>query len=223
MGMTIEQKAKAYDIAVKKLTTLFGSGDTCTREEIEYVFPELAESEDEQIRKGLISIQWKGDNLKEVIDFTGVYKEGFEKWFHNSWEEYEKYVHEHGDIFKIFNEDGSHMEVPVGAWIIKAPDGYNTASRFGFIPKPAEWSEEDEIALQAIIGDYEMLKDGASSNTVKAIYDSRIKFVKSLRHQKQWEPSKEQIMALRWVLNNVPYNKYKEEISGLIEQIKDFV
>lgn len=87
-------------------------------------------------------IQWNGDNLKEVIDFTGFYKEGFEKWFHNSWEEYEKYVHEHGDIFKIFNEDGSHIEVPVGAWIIKAPDGYNTASRYRFIQKSG-WSKED--------------------------------------------------------------------------------
>lgn len=38
-----------------------------------------------------------------------------------------------------------------------------------------------------------------------------------------WKPSKEQIIALRWVLNNIPYNKHKEEISGLIEQIKDFV
>ena len=82
-------------------------------------------------------IQWKGNNLREVIDFTGVYKEGFEKWFHNSWEEYEKYVHEHNNIFKIFNEDGSHIEVPVGAWIVKTPDGYNTASRYVFRQKPA--------------------------------------------------------------------------------------
>ena len=29
------------------------------------------------------------------------------------------------NIFKIFNPDGSHIEVPVGAYIIKAPDGYN--------------------------------------------------------------------------------------------------
>ena len=71
-------------------------------------------------------IQWKGDNLKEVIGFTGKDK-NFEKWF-KSFEEYEKYVHEHNDIFKLFNENGNHYEIPVGAWIVKTPDGYNIAS-----------------------------------------------------------------------------------------------
>ena len=71
-------------------------------------------------------VQWKGDNLKEVIDFTGKDK-NFEKWF-KSFEEYEKYVHEHNNIFKLFNEDCSHYEIPVGAWIVKTPDGYNIAS-----------------------------------------------------------------------------------------------
>ena len=71
-------------------------------------------------------IQWKGDNLKEVIGFTGKDK-NFEKWF-KSFEEYEKYVHEHNDIFKLFNENGNHYETPVGAWIVKTPDGYNIAS-----------------------------------------------------------------------------------------------
>ena len=71
-------------------------------------------------------IQWKGDNLKEVIGFTGKDK-NFEKWF-KSFEEYERYVHEHNDIFKLFNENGSHYEIPVGAWIVKTPDGYNIAS-----------------------------------------------------------------------------------------------
>ena len=71
-------------------------------------------------------IQWKGDNLKEVIGFTGKDK-NFDKWF-KSFEEYEKYVHEHNDIFKLFNENGSHYEIPVGAWIVKTPDGYNIAS-----------------------------------------------------------------------------------------------
>lgn len=87
-------------------------------------------------------IQWTGNNLKEVIDFTGKSPRSGE-WF-KSWEEYENYVHTHNDILKLFCEDGSHYEVPVGAWIVKTPDGYNTPSRFRLIQKPAEWSEEDE-------------------------------------------------------------------------------
>ena len=72
-------------------------------------------------------IKWNGDNLKEVLDFTGKSK-NFDKWF-ASFADYEKYVHEHNNIFKLFNEDGSHYEVPVGAWIVKTPDGYNVASQ----------------------------------------------------------------------------------------------
>lgn len=71
-------------------------------------------------------IQWTGNNLKEVIDFTGKSLR-FGEWF-KSWEEYENYVHSHNDILKLFCEDGSHYEVPVGAWIVKTPDGYNVPS-----------------------------------------------------------------------------------------------
>ena len=83
-------------------------------------------------------IQWKGDNLKEVIDFTGK-SPMFNKWF-KSFEDYEEYVHSHGNIFKLFNEDGTHYEVPVGAWIVKTPDGCNVASKAVFRQKPADWS-----------------------------------------------------------------------------------
>lgn len=92
-------------------------------------------------------IQWKGDNLKEVIDFTGKDK-NFEKWF-KSFEEYEKYVQEHDGIFKLFNADGSHYEVPVGAWIVKTPDGYNVASKAIFRQKPADKAES-----KFKVGDY---------------------------------------------------------------------
>ena len=158
--LTIEEKAKAYDEALERAKAINNEKDVDIESGTticEYIFPELKESEDEKIKKEIISIlrntywtsnrnrfnelvawfekqdeqkpcmvQWKGDNLKEVIDFTGKDK-NFEKWF-KSFEEYEKYVHEHNDIFKLFNENGSHYEIPVGAWIVKTPDGYNIAS-----------------------------------------------------------------------------------------------
>lgn len=76
-----------------------------------------------QEEKELKKIQWTGDNLKEAIEFTGRSPK-FDEWF-KTWEEYEEYVRSHGNIFKIFFEDGSHYEVPVGSWIIKTPDGMN--------------------------------------------------------------------------------------------------
>jgi hypothetical protein len=73
--------------------------------------------------------------------------------------------------------------------------------------KPTEWSE-----LEPIIQHLNNLGNTAMADVLS-----------SFQPQPKQEWSEEQIMALRWVLNNVPYNKYKEEISGLIEQIKDFV
>ena len=92
-------------------------------------------------------IQWTGDNLKELVHFTGKSPK-FEEWF-KTWEDFENYVHTHNNIFKIFNEDGSHVEVPVGAWIIKTPDGYNVASRYVFKKKPA-----DKIEPKFKVGDW---------------------------------------------------------------------
>ena len=145
--MTEKEKAEAYDKALERARAINNGKDVDVKSGTtlcEYIFPELKESEDEKIRKEIISIlrnaywtsnrnrfnelvawlekqdeqkpcmvQWKGDNLKEVIDFTGKDK-NFEKWF-KSFEEYEKYVHEHNDIFKLFDENGNHYEIPIGA------------------------------------------------------------------------------------------------------------
>ena len=102
---------------------------------------------EKQGEQKLCMIQWKGDNLKEVIGFTGKNK-NFDKWF-TSFEEYERYVHEHNNIFKLFNEDGSHYEVPVGAWIVKTPDGYNVASKAVLKQKPA-----DKVEPKFKVGDW---------------------------------------------------------------------
>ena len=68
----------------------------------------------------MMRIKWTGDNLQEVISHIGLYKRGFDEWFHGSWEEYEKYVHEHGDTIKIFNSLGEHvMTVEKGDTIVK--------------------------------------------------------------------------------------------------------
>lgn len=93
-------------------------------------------------------IQWTGKNLKELVQFTGKSPK-FDEWF-KTWEDFENYVHTHNNIFKIFNEDGSHIEIPVGAWIVKTPDGHNVASRYVFKQKPA-WSREDEQNLNAVL------------------------------------------------------------------------
>lgn len=111
------------------------------------------QEQEKQKEQKPVMIQWTGKNLKEVIDFTGKSPK-FGEWF-KSWEDFENYVHSHGDILKLFCEDGSHYEVPVGAWIVKTPDGYNIPSRFRFIQKPAEWSKNDTVFLNEITDYFE--------------------------------------------------------------------
>lgn len=57
---------------------------------------------------------------------------------------------------------------------------------------------------------------------VPNVYE-RYMLLSNIISQNTWKPSKEQIkkqiIALRWVLNNIPYNTHKEEISGLLEQL----
>jgi len=89
-------------------------------------------------------IQWTGSNLQEVIDFTGKSPK-FGEWF-KSWEDFENYVHSHDDILKLFCEDGSHYEVPVGAWIVKTPDGHNVPSVAKYIQQEQPLTVEKVVA-----------------------------------------------------------------------------
>jgi len=127
-----------------------------TKEQRDLLFQKMKEAgyewipekkELKMIKPDFQKIQWKGNNLKEIVEFTGKSPK-FNDWF-KTWEEYENYVHTHNNIFKLFNEDGSHFEVPVGAWIVKTPDGYNIASKSTFIQKHT-WSEEDDYAIEKL-------------------------------------------------------------------------
>lgn len=62
------------------------------------------------------ALQWTGDNLKEIIDFTGLHQSA-EKW---TWEQYEAFVAAQG--LKIFTLEGAMM-ASVGDWIIKGIKG----------------------------------------------------------------------------------------------------
>jgi len=84
--------------------------------------------------------------------------------------------------------------------------------------EPAEWSKEDEKIYQSIIDDtvQENQLDEKQINWLR-----NIKYRNFARFQKQWKPSEEQINALKWALNRVPYDSYTEELYGLLEQLKN--
>lgn len=89
----------------------------------------------------------------------------------------------------------------------KSIDAENKADAIAKMKKYT-WSEEDGNMLNSILDEY------------KSMCKEKRDWLKSLKHQLHWKPSKEQIKALKWVLANVPYCTHKEEINGLYEQLK---
>lgn len=62
------------------------------------------------------AIQWTGNNLREIIDFSGLH-ESATKW---TWKQYEHIVKKEG--LKIFTMEGPLM-ASAGDWIIKGIKG----------------------------------------------------------------------------------------------------
>lgn len=144
-------------------------------------------------------IQWKGDNLKEVIDFTGKSPK-FNDWF-KTWEEYETYVNEHNNVFKLFNKDGSHYEVQVGAWIVKTPDGYNVASKATF-KQNLIWTSEDEKGLDDALWCCKQASSLAKDENDMGNVWYAEKWLKSIKPQNHWKPSEEQLVAIKFCCAN---------------------
>ena len=59
---TIEEKAKAYDNIIQRVTELYETRTVLSMEQMEHLFPELQESENERIRKEII------EHIKDQID-----------------------------------------------------------------------------------------------------------------------------------------------------------
>lgn len=93
------------------------------------------------------AIQWTGENLQEVIDFTGKH-ERFSEWF-KSFADYEAHVKADRNVFKIFTLEGV-MDATPGDWIIRGVKGEHypcKADIFAATYEPAD--QECEINLTA--------------------------------------------------------------------------
>lgn len=66
------------------------------------------------------AILYTGENLMEVLDFTGRHPK-WDEWF-KSWDEYEARVRADDGVFKILTLEGT-MEATPGDWIIRGVKG----------------------------------------------------------------------------------------------------
>ena len=129
--MNIEEKAKAYDIALARARESLKDGGI-SQNTIDYmtsIFPELKESEDERIRKALIFYLGgmpENTELRNGITIRDVF----------AW------LEKQGETFTKKDVDDAYLK-GIG-------DAKNELEKQGE-QKPVEWSEEDDRALGVAI------------------------------------------------------------------------
>lgn len=227
--MTTEEKAKAYDKTLEKAKTHINSkgiGDTVDL--CKYLFPELAESNDERIRKEII------ESLQKYMPTDELLKEQeMIAWLEKQKEQnlelyYDKELDSAAREFYFSGSADSPVDstglVPIvrmaefgATWMKKKMDKEQ---------KPAEWNKEDVNAITTAIRACRYMTEYFENSTKQ--YEDAIERLKSLRPR--WKPSEKQMMkdAVEGVAGdskqkNSEYDeKYLNFILDLLEDQKKF-
>lgn len=216
MAMDYEKK---YKEAVNKIKNLLDDGEkngftiVTYKTDLESIFPELKESEDERIRKELIE---HCKNQAEPYIKTGNKCPQIQSWIAWLEKQGEQKVNYttlaetgNGGINALVTREVSandYEEEPVIK--MKSPEeslGISSKKYNNIVndciygeQKPA-WSEEDSKRLQRIIDFLWHNRKGDTDTIYQQEQD--VDWLKSLRPQKQWKPTKEQMDALAWALS----------------------
>ena len=146
--LSIEEKAKAYDEAIKKMKSYVVDEFGCTRIKVANIFPELKESEDERIRKELICFletEIPHCNARDkYIAWVEKQREKKSIW-HNEDEEPRR-----GSLILLIMQSGT----PIVAQIIEPNHTFNHGERWAYIDdlleKQGEQKPQGKTALEAI-------------------------------------------------------------------------
>ena len=229
---TIEEKAKAYDEIIERAKTMLAAGEVMYGKEnnasqlIIDIIPELRESDDERIRKVLVSIvKWLGFDSSfftansvtksEVLAYLERQKEQKPISSCNIVPYIDDKIAALQDMWReekvAFDWDDMHEMIE------------DVARQFYQKEQNPAWSEEDEKMLNGIIG------RGCSQipYTEPGLRGEQIDWLKNklkfLRPKPHWEPSDEQMKALDKAIPVCAGVAGKDEISPLIslyEQLK---
>ena len=173
--MNTEQKAKAYDEAIKKMkamksscVTLSYTGKTVFQD-LEYIFPELRESEDEKIRKEILEFfqQFENEGLR------GINISDWIAWL-------EKQKSEEINVKALLAADRLAAAEMTGRLkerkdIVENPQKYGIEKQVE--QKHAEWSVEDDNHLHSIYHYLRILKDESDNDSVKKNIEEHINWL----------------------------------------------
>lgn len=209
--MTTEQKAKAYDELFSNIKQLYNSVNPEWKNTIEKYIPELVESKDEKIRRGIINyikstivdkdvyspwVAWlekRGkQNSVEVLPIKGNY--------YMCIKEYATYDEPEFKVGKVYlsEKDGTITAMNGGQFPFKdAKDFFRLATHQEVLSllklKPTEWSEEDEEAVEmAIIALEDMFSEDEPLTTYVSCtmpFDKAAERLRALRPQKLYKLS----------------------------------
>lgn len=230
---------KAYKELFGVAKCLHEAGDVITKKQMERLFPQLVESDDEwnwrKVRRAIRGFFTNPIDANELLAWLEKQKECVVNINKTSTNEDEKTRKEILDFIKSFWAEHKESIPRISNWLAylekQKEQKKSLSERFrpdfpavaDFIESVDEleknWSEEDEQWLESIIREYEgrlsVDKDHA------AVIQIKIDFLKSLRPQPHWKPSEKQMKALYSALNdaNDAISLYSNKVFPLYEEI----
>ena len=243
--MTQEEKAKAYDNIIEKANKMHSENCEACQMCIEELIPELKDSDDERISKALVKyftssienpdyeicgvpfkkvLAWLEQLTGWLYGHVGVLNGGQKKyaeWLSSlkdkvlpqpkqEWSEDD--VRNIQDIDSVLFYDKNLPEdsrIRLRNWL---------RSLKRRVQPQSKWSEEDKRILTTLINYLE--EHGGGIDGYECIFLAD--WLKSLKPQSQWKPSKEQLETFEYYLDADISNKDKEVLIGLYNQLKQF-
>ena len=225
---------KAYKESFEAAKGLHDAGNALTKRQMEIVFPQLRESEDERIRKAIVHLLEVASEAY-LIDATGLKKEQFLAYLEKQKEQ--KPAEWSDEDKDMLNSCISSIEeAKENRYAYKETDGDTSydheiawlellRNRVGkeFLQPHWKPSEEDEERL--INTSISFLKDFADKGYENAV--ECIDWLKSLRNrvskeflQPHWKPSEEQMDSLHDTIVHTKEYSYSMYLPELYEQLK---
>lgn len=171
---------KAYKEALERAKSKIENdkGHVLYEDDIKEIFPELAESEGEQIRKNLICFFKKEYGTNSNARFAGIEVKDIIAWLEKQ-DEQKSFWNERDEknLNTIINviHGGTHLAYENEIdWLKSIKDRVQ--------PQPKqEWREEDEKMLTQVINEMEAIKSNSSTVFEKNIAQNKIDWLKTIK------------------------------------------